>query len=73
MASMNDKVGEARLRCFRYVKRKCTNVPVWKCERLAMDGFRRGKDRLKKYLTDVIRQDITQLQLTEDMTLDGRL
>ncbi|KAK4368951.1 hypothetical protein RND71_012743 [Anisodus tanguticus] len=40
---------EARLRWFGHVLRRDTNAPVRKCERLAMDGFRRGRGRLKKY------------------------
>ncbi|PHT44933.1 hypothetical protein CQW23_14091 [Capsicum baccatum] len=42
------------------------------CERLALDGFRRGRGRPKKYWGEVIRRDMEQLQLTEDMTLDRK-
>ncbi|KAG5590852.1 hypothetical protein H5410_041366 [Solanum commersonii] len=42
-------------------------------DKVAMDGYRRGRDRRKKYWREVIKQVITQLQLTEDMTLDRRL
>ncbi|PHT59477.1 hypothetical protein CQW23_01840 [Capsicum baccatum] len=35
-----------------------------------MDGFRRGRSRPKKYWGDVIRQDMAQLQLIEDMALN---
>ena len=31
---------------------------------LAMDDYRRGRDRPKKYWGEVIRQDMTQLSLT---------
>ncbi|KAF3675616.1 Protein trichome birefringence-like 33 [Capsicum annuum] len=44
-----------------------------KCERLALDGFRRGRGRPKKYWGEVIRRDMEQLQLTEDMTLDRKV
>ncbi|PHU25653.1 Protein NAP1 [Capsicum chinense] len=44
-----------------------------RCKRLALDGFRRGKGRPKKYRREVIRRDMDQLQLTEDMTLDRKL
>lgn len=30
---MVDKMGEVRLRWFGYVKRRCSNAPVRKCER----------------------------------------
>ncbi|XP_060182471.1 uncharacterized protein LOC132612165 [Lycium barbarum] len=42
VASMEDKMREARLRWFGHVKRRDTDAPVRRCERLAMDGFRRG-------------------------------
>ncbi|KAF3618966.1 COP9 signalosome complex subunit 2 [Capsicum annuum] len=42
------------------------------CERLALDGFRRGRGRPKKYWGEVIRWNMEQLQLTEDMTLDRK-
>ncbi|KAG5614520.1 hypothetical protein H5410_014344 [Solanum commersonii] len=35
-------------------------------------GHRRGRGRLKKYWGEVIRQDLAQLHLTEDMTLDRK-
>lgn len=38
-----------------------------------MAGFRRGRGRLKKYQREVIRQDMTQFRLIEDMILDRRL
>ncbi|KAG5611910.1 hypothetical protein H5410_023191 [Solanum commersonii] len=51
MASVVDKLREARLRWF---------------------GHRRGRGRPKKYWGEVIRQDLAQLHLTEDMTLDRK-
>ncbi|XP_060184057.1 uncharacterized protein LOC132613816 isoform X1 [Lycium barbarum] len=73
VASVEDKMREMRLRWFGHVKRRDIDAPVWRCERLAMDGFRRGRGRPKKYWGEVIRQDMTQLQLTEDMTLDRKV
>ncbi|PHT51422.1 F-box protein PP2-B1 [Capsicum baccatum] len=49
------------------------DAPVRRCERLALDVFRRGRGRPKKYWGEVIRRDMEQLQLTEDMTLDRKL
>ncbi|KAF3685320.1 Metal tolerance protein C1 [Capsicum annuum] len=40
---------------------------------LAMDGFKRGRGRPNKYWREVIRHDMEQLQLTEEMTLDGKV
>ncbi|PHU07336.1 hypothetical protein BC332_23825 [Capsicum chinense] len=38
-----------------------------------MDGFSRGQRRPKKYLGEVIRQDMARLQLIEDMNLDRKV
>lgn len=38
-----------------------------------MDGFKRGKGRLKKYWTKVIRRDMAQLQFTKGMALDKKV
>ncbi|XP_060189176.1 uncharacterized protein LOC132618126 isoform X2 [Lycium barbarum] len=43
VASVEDKMREARLRWFGHMKRRDTDAPVRRCERLAMDGFRRGR------------------------------
>ncbi|PHT96000.1 hypothetical protein T459_03882 [Capsicum annuum] len=67
------KLREARLRWFGHVKRRGMDAPVRRCERLALDGFRRGRGRPKKYWGEVIRRDMEQLQLTEDMTLDRKV
>ncbi|KAG5604428.1 hypothetical protein H5410_025920 [Solanum commersonii] len=64
VASMLDKMREARLRLLGHVKRRCTNTLVKKCEQLAMVGLRIGRVRPKKYWRKVIRQDMTHLQLT---------
>ncbi|KAG5597117.1 hypothetical protein H5410_038349 [Solanum commersonii] len=50
VASVEDKIREARLRCSGHVKRRYMDVPVWKYERLTMDGFRRGSGRPKKLM-----------------------
>ncbi|PHT50482.1 hypothetical protein CQW23_10229 [Capsicum baccatum] len=67
------KMREVRLSWFGHVKRRGMDAPVCRCERLALDGFRRGRGRLKKYWGEVIRRDMEQLQLTEDMTLDRKV
>ncbi|KAG5619742.1 hypothetical protein H5410_004960, partial [Solanum commersonii] len=48
------------------------DAPVRRCEGLVVEGTRRGKGRPKKYWGEVIRQDLAQLHLTEDMTLDRK-
>ncbi|XP_019259253.1 PREDICTED: uncharacterized protein LOC109237399 [Nicotiana attenuata] len=48
VASVEDKMQEARLRWFGHVKRRGTNAPVRRCERLVLEGQRRGRGRPKK-------------------------
>ncbi|KAF3638986.1 hypothetical protein FXO37_24149 [Capsicum annuum] len=72
VASVEDKMREGRLCWFGHVMRRGPDAPVQRCETLAMDGFRRGRGRPKKYWREVIRHDMEQLQLTEDMTLDRK-
>ncbi|KAF3636387.1 putative disease resistance protein-like [Capsicum annuum] len=43
---MKMKLWEVRLRWFAHVMRRGMDVPVLWCEWLALDGFRRGRDRL---------------------------
>lgn len=57
------------MRWFGHVKRKCPDAPVRSCERSAIRGFRRDRDGPKKNWGEVIRQDITQFQLSGDTTL----
>lgn len=49
------------------------NAPVWRCKKLVMDGFRSGSRRLKKHWGKMIRQDMINLQLIEEMTLDRKV
>ena len=49
MTSVECKMREAQLRWFGHVKRRGMDAPVRRCERLALDGFRRGRGRPKKY------------------------
>ncbi|PHT58561.1 hypothetical protein CQW23_00924 [Capsicum baccatum] len=69
---MEDKMREVRLRWFMHVMRRGSNAPVQRCETLTMDSLRRGRDRPKKYWRKVIRHDMEQLHLTEDITLDRK-
>ncbi|KAF3630546.1 putative nogo-B receptor-like isoform X2 [Capsicum annuum] len=44
MASVEDKIREVRLRWFGHVMRSGSDAPVWRCETLAMEDFRQGRD-----------------------------
>ncbi|KAF3654976.1 Tropinone reductase -like protein [Capsicum annuum] len=72
VASVEDKIQEVRLRWFGNVMRRGMDASVRRCERLALDGFKRGRGRPKKYWREVIRHDMEQLRLTEDITLDRK-
>ncbi|KAF3676657.1 hypothetical protein FXO38_04199 [Capsicum annuum] len=72
VASVEDKMREGRLRWFGHVMRRGADASVRKCERLALDGFKRRGGRPKKYWREVIRHDMEQLQLTVNMTLDRK-
>ncbi|KAG5591215.1 hypothetical protein H5410_041729 [Solanum commersonii] len=43
VASVVDKLREARLRWFEHVKRRCADAPVRRCEGLDIEGTRRGR------------------------------
>ncbi|XP_070003183.1 uncharacterized protein [Nicotiana sylvestris] len=73
VAPIEDKMWEARLRWFGHVQRRSPDVPVRRCERLEVEGNRRGRGRPKKYWGEVIRHDMARLQISEDMTLDRKL
>ncbi|KAF3624282.1 putative pre-mRNA-processing factor 6-like [Capsicum annuum] len=73
VASVEDKMRERRLRWFGHVMRRGTDAPVRRCERLALDDFKRRRGRPKKYWREVIRHDMEQLQFIEDMTLDRKV
>lgn len=70
---VKDKMREVRLREFGHMVRRCTNTLLRRCERLAMNGFKRANRRPKKYWREVIRHDMTQLLVFEDLTLDRKL
>ncbi|XP_070045939.1 uncharacterized protein [Nicotiana tomentosiformis] len=73
VAPVEAKMREARVRWFGHVKRRNTDAPVRRCERLALGGERRGRGKPKKSWGEVIRRDMAQLELIEDMTLDRRV
>ncbi|VFQ82006.1 unnamed protein product [Cuscuta campestris] len=73
MAPVEDKLREARLRWFGHVRRRNTDAPVRRCERITVIGGSRGRGRPRKNWNEVIRQDLGLLALTEDMALDRNL
>lgn len=59
VALVEDKMWEARLRWIGYMKRRCKDAPIRRCEKLVMDYFRKGRHRLKNSWGEIIRQDVT--------------
>ena len=46
--SIEDKMSEARLRRFGYIRRRSMDAPVMRCEKINLPGCRRGRGRSKK-------------------------
>nr|GFC13719.1 polyprotein, putative [Tanacetum cinerariifolium] len=67
--SIIHKMREGRLRWFGHVKRRPQTAPVRRVEALFVDGLRR-RGRLKLRWEDRLKQDMKELLLSEDMTLD---
>lgn len=53
---------EVRLRWFGLVKRRGAYASVRRCEKLTIVGLRRGRDRSKKYWSELVRWDISAHQ-----------
>lgn len=64
------KIREARLKWFGQVQMKCVDTSVRRCERLDLGVTQKAIGRLKKYLGEVIRQDMMQLHIIKDMILN---
>ena len=68
VASIEDKMREARLRWFGHINRRSMDAPVSRCERIVRSNCRRSRGRQKKSSSQVIRHDLKSLGLVEDMT-----
>ena len=70
---IEDKMRETRLEWFGYMKRMSVDAPVRRYERINIPEGRRGRGRPKKSLDGVIREDLTVVELTEDIVQARRL
>ncbi|KAG5594726.1 hypothetical protein H5410_035958 [Solanum commersonii] len=70
VTSVVDKMREVRLRWFGLVKRRCVDAPVKMCKMLVIESMMRDLGRPEKYWGELIRHDMTQHQVTNDMILD---
>ena len=62
-----------RFRWIGHIKRRSVPAPVRRCEMIVLPGGKRGRDRPKKSLEEVVREDLRVVGLTDDMTKDKRL
>ena len=63
-------LGENRLRWFGHVRRKPTDAPYRRVERIKLGQVKRAHGRPKKTWMEVIRQDIEAKGLNEGTLLD---
>ena len=68
VASIDDKIRNAKLCWFGHIRRRKMDAPVRRCERLDRPDYRRSRSRPKKSWIEVIRHDLKALGLVEDMT-----
>ncbi|GJY91548.1 hypothetical protein Tco_0506744 [Tanacetum coccineum] len=67
VATIVNKMREGRLRWFGYVKRRSQSALVRKVESITVEGGRRrGRPKLK--WEDILKTDLKELMLSEDMT-----
>ena len=61
---------ENHLRWFDHVRRKPTDVSVWRVEHINLGQVKRAQGRPKKTWMEVIRQDMQAKGLSEGILLD---
>ena len=69
VASIEEKMRENRLRWFGHVRRRPTDAPVRRVERIKIGQVKRAQGRPKKTWMEVIRQDIEAKGLSEGILL----
>ena len=72
VASIEDKMREARLRWFGHIRRRPMNAPVRRCEMIEYLEYSRSRGRPKISWSEVIRHDLKTLGLVEDMAQDKK-
>ena len=70
VAFIEEKMRENRLRWFGHVRRRPTDAPVRRVERINLGQVKRAHGRPKKTWMEVIRQDIEAKGLSEGILLD---
>ena len=70
VASIKEKMRENRLRWYDNVRRRSTDAPVRRVERINLGQVKRAQGGPKKTWMEVIRQDIEAKGLNEGILLD---
>jgi len=70
VAPIEEKMRENRLRWFGHVRRKPTDAPVRRVERIKLGQVKRAQGRSKNTWMEVIRQDIKAKDLNEGILLN---
>jgi len=70
VVSIIEKMRENRLRLFGRVRRRPTDAPVRRVERIKLGQVKRAQGRPKKTWIELIQQDIEAKGLSESMLLD---
>ena len=73
VASIEDKIRDARLRCLGHIRRRSMDAPVRRCEKLGRLDHKWSRGRPKKSWIEVIRHDLKTLGLVEDVAQDKRV
>jgi len=73
VASIEDKIREARLHWFGHIRRRSMDTLVRRCEKIDLPRLSRSRDRPRKSWSEVIRHDLKTLGLVEDMAQERRL
>ena len=58
VALIKKKMTEDRLRWFGHVQRRPTEAPMWKVNQMIFNPVRRGRERPKRTLGEIIRGDL---------------
>ena len=67
VASIEDKIREARLHWFGHIRSSSLDAPVRRGDKLDRSDYKRSRGRPKKSWSKVIRHDLKTLGLVEDM------
>jgi len=73
VASIEDKMRQARLRWFSHIRRRSVDATMRRCEHIDWPDHSKSRGRPNKSWCEVVRHDLKTLELVEDITQDRRL